>query len=117
MNVRSVISSADQAVEALRILKNQKRPVRVDFTGLGVSVSLEGLVIDAEQHFFVVEATTESPSTLHSQFIWADTFSGIYDDDWCFLVAERFAGKDFAECRCVLESGWESMFSPSDQPN
>lgn len=61
----------------------------------------------------MVEEATEPPSTLHLQFIWADTFSGVYDDDWCFLMLERFDGKPFAECRCVLESGWESMVAPT----
>ena len=117
MNVRRLISSADQAVEVLRSLKNQKRPVRVDFAALGVSFALEGVVIDAEQHFFVVVATTEPPSTLHSEFSWVDTLSGTHDDDWCFLVLERFAGKFFAEHRCVLESGCKSMISPGGQLN
>ena len=117
MNVKSLISSADHAIEVLRSLKVQKRPVRVDFAVPGVNFSLEGLIIDAEQLSFVVEAETEPPSTLHSQFVWADKFSGIYDDNWCFLVIERFAGKVFAECRCVLESGWEPVDDPLDQPN
>lgn len=105
-----VISSASQSVELLRRLRERSIPVRVEFSIPFTTFFFEGFVTGVTEMLLEVEGRPEGsglPPRLTLQLAGADSFSGEYGEESCFLNISRSADKLFLY-RCIIESGWDS---------